>query len=61
MYILQMPNVRGLCSTCSKPADFSISMNLSGAGKRRTDVRRYSYAPLSPEINPPTIGRIFWK
>ena len=56
-----MPNVRDLCSTLSKPADFSIAMNLSGAGKRRTDVRRYSYAPLSPERKPPMNGRTFWK
>ena len=32
MYILQIPNVMDVCSICSNPAAFIMSMNFSGAG-----------------------------
>ena len=55
----QMPKVIGVCSTTAKPAVFIISVNLSGAGKRRTDAGRYSYALRFPEMRPPIAGRFF--
>jgi hypothetical protein len=36
-------------------------MNFSGAGKRKTEAGRYSYADLSPETSPPMKGRILRK
>ena len=60
-YMRQMPKVIGVSSTTAKPADFIISVNLSGAGKRRADAGRYSYAPRFPEMRPPIAGRIFRK
>ena len=53
--------VNDFLRTCSKPASCIISMNFSGAGKRRTDEGRYSYAPLLPDTHPPIAGRILRK
>jgi hypothetical protein len=56
-----MPKVRLLWETVLNPASFIIAINFSGAGKRRTDAGKYSYAPLSPDIHPPIVGRILRK
>ena len=61
MYILQIPNVMDVCSICSNPAAFIMSMNFSGAGNFKTDAGKYSYAPRLPEILPPIAGNIFRK
>ncbi len=56
-----IPNVNDFEITFLKPAVFNISVKSIFSSNSSTDEGRYSYASFSPEIIPPTNGRIFLK